>query len=164
MNASTFHVSLHGHFCYRFFTQKEVSSFLVYYTGHGNKSGNWVLPNRCSNVVKLRQILNVWSEATIRYSTESDPQRRLLLICDSCYSGRWVKALNRCHQCQQFCEVEMIAACGSDRVTLYSETKGSDFTRAICGKQNDEVYAPTYTRSLPLPLKENWLSRCTVVS
>ena len=137
---------------FRFFSRRDVTHFTLYFSGHGTKpqSGDWSFGD--DSFIKLKQILNHWSP-------NDQPHKKLLIISNSCFSGSWVKALNRYHQRKEFLGVEMVAACPSD--TLMDENEGSNFTKAICDKNYHFNRVPKYTRSLPMSRQKIWLPKFT---
>ena len=135
-----------------FFSQEDVSFFVLYFTGHGTKRGNWHF--RDGSFITLKQILlHCWS----RSDQPKNKNLKLLIISDSCYSGSWVKALDRYHQRKEYLGVEMVAACRSHEQTWMSNGKGSYFTKAICQKYCHYNKVPKCTHSLSSFLKKIWL-------
>ena len=117
--------------------------------------GDWCFSD--GTFLTLKQVLREWSP---RFNEHT--HKRLQLISDSCYSGSWVKALNRCHQRKEYVGVDMIAACPSNETTSMSNRKGSYFTKAICHKCYHFNTIPKCTRSLSMSQRLNLLTKFTV--
>lgn len=130
---------------YRFFLGgKNGTSFFVYFTGHGNSRGNWIVnstdsPSYNVRYITLRQVLQYWCE-------QDHSDSNLNLIVDCCYSGTWVKSLRRHHQRGEHQNVQMIASCRGKETCKYSRKHGSDFTRAFCMKNYHYRQAYTCTK------------------
>lgn len=128
-----------------------MSSFILYFSGHGMSKGDWLLPDE--SFIKLKEVLQEWSE-----SQSHQTHRDLLIVSDSCNSGAWVKALNRYHQRREYRNVDMVAACLSNDFTLMStRSGGSDFTKALCLNHQRYNRIPTCTHSLQLSKRRSWL-------
>lgn len=106
-----------------FFGQVGVRNYVLYYSGHGEEdSGNWVIGKADMDeveVVTFEEILLLWKNSPAYL------YKQLLIISDSCHSGRWVEKLN-----QLDINVHMYASCRSYE-TCTDTTKGGDFTRLI---------------------------------
>lgn len=66
----------------------EALLFVIYYTGHGErKRGAWCFAN--DTYVQPRELFSKWRQAKGDGSIRQDD--KLLLVCDSCFSGRWAE-------------------------------------------------------------------------
>lgn len=72
------------------FARTDVHAFFIYYTGHGYADdGAWYLgAGRTQNGLAPTELFRLWEESLSGQSGESV----LVVICDSCHSGRWVEA------------------------------------------------------------------------
>ena len=107
-----------------FFDSPGIHNFMVHYTGHGNRRGDWWLPDE--SYITLKRILAIWSRRQHRSTAQT-----LLLTMDSCHSGvniRRLKRLNRYHPQGEYENVKVIGVHG---VAKYDDS-GSDLTKAIC--------------------------------
>ena len=105
-----------------FFSQKDKSNFVLYYTGHGAPKGNWVLNSTESDgndkdeLISLKEIINLWDAATKTCN-------RLVIIADSCHSGAWVDELNKMERK----DIAMNASCQAEK-TCGDTPEGGRFT------------------------------------
>lgn len=66
--------------------------FIIYFSGHGNQDGNWVLDTQDANgdweTISIRDITRVYRERIAEQAVRQ--QCRLLLVSDVCSSGAWL--------------------------------------------------------------------------
>ena len=71
------------------FTRQDVHAFFVYYAGHGCcGNGAWYLGDGANDSLAPAELFRLWQESPSGQSGEST----LLIISDSCFSGKWVEA------------------------------------------------------------------------
>ena len=131
----------------RFFKQRDVRRFVIYYTGHGSngkfgtKPGDWCFEKNDSDessglvYIGLDNILDSWDK--MRQENGSDTfeyegRDILYIIADSCHSGGWVDAITKRELKSdpneiQYRDVHMIASCRANQPCYYT-AKGGDFT------------------------------------
>jgi hypothetical protein len=107
---------------------------ILYYSGHGKaKTGDWCFQGE---FITLDDILSEWQRRP-----NGNRQQVLVIVADCCFSGAWVKALQR--RCVR--NVFMQASCGADE--LAAETpEGGAFTRFWLDRLT-VLHAPSVRRS-----------------
>ena len=69
--------------------QSFFQNFVIYYSGHGDeKTGNWITGYAITDRISLRDILNVWDMKIKDVDDKRTIKRFLIIIADSCYSGK----------------------------------------------------------------------------
>ena len=128
----------------RMFKEVEQDVFVIYYTGHGSETGDWIVPQELQSglqiieSVSLDELLTIWE-----HWQSKDAQ--LIIIADSCHSGSWVKQINE--RDPDKIRVSMISSCGD--VELCSESSnGGDFFDNHKTKQKNFMFNPTYTKDV----------------
>ena len=142
------------------FFQEEYDRYILYYSGHGTKDGNWAIgrtdrSGKCyEEVVTLENILSLW----IKSNTESqvgcfNRQQRpahLIIIADSCHSGAWVDKINLQLKDDVMTNVSMIASCKATELCTDSP-EGGDFTAELLRPEEAEPelsFTPVLTDDL----------------
>jgi hypothetical protein len=61
--------------------RKKAANVVIFFLGHGNKSGDWILKDRALSV---REIIGIWSASAAA---------RLAIVSDCCYAGKQINCL-----------------------------------------------------------------------
>ena len=152
------------------FDDTKRTGFILYYSGHGqSKTGNWCFERiekadqvlnseqktqeikyyKITEFVSLDDILILWQKRKQRQNGDSDKQW-LLIISDACFSGVWVRALEKL----KAKNVQMQASCGSDE-TCVDSIDGGIFTNEFLDGMI--CYGPTLKN-----LKKNTAQKVTL--
>lgn len=104
------------------------SELIVYYTGHGSKCGDWILPSASQSyeAVTLADMLS-WL---------ADQQMPTTIVSDCCFSGNWCKHSTLSPSTlKAFQQLRIISACAEDRMSYIGELLGYFATGAVSTKQ-----------------------------
>lgn len=95
---STSGADIMGKLCDFFSSQRR--GFVIYFSGHGNKDGDWVLTK--DFVLKFDDIFQAFANRKIpgQFKDQRSTQK-LLIISDTCHSGLWVEKLLEKRQAQE---------------------------------------------------------------
>lgn len=132
----------------RMFKESEQDVFLIYYTGHGSKTGDWVVPQELQSgqqvieSVSLDELLTIWEH---RLSKNA----QLIIIADSPHSGAWVKEIDK--KDPRKINVSMISSCKDNEICTESSS-GGHFTSFFLNNTKNEwknsKFTPSYTKNM----------------
>jgi hypothetical protein len=132
----------------RMFKKSDQDVFIIYYTGHGSRTGDWVISHESTQGqirierISLDELLRMWEHYQCK-------DAQLIIIADSCHSGAWVKEINA--KDPQKIRVSMISSC-SDYETCSDSPKGGHFTNYFLdnnqNKQKDFHFIPSRTNDV----------------
>ena len=104
-------------------------NIVIYYTGHGQKyTGHWCFSD---GVVTLDDILQLMKKYKIK--------KRVTIICDCCYSGKWVQQIVKCYDDENM-DVTIQAASWPE-YRAKDTWKGGKFTRLCLMDDTDDDLA-----------------------
>ncbi|KAL4497365.1 hypothetical protein ABPG72_011300 [Tetrahymena utriculariae] len=121
-NIQTLLISLQG-----LFIQPDCCGSLVYYNGHGDKEGNWLLQCMNDQTQKVELVKFQLSNLLTLWEKRASNMKHLFLIMDSCYAGKWVENLKN----QKSTSVSILSACNSSEPTFLIDGFGSYFTNYL---------------------------------
>lgn len=100
--------------------------FVLYFTGHGSEHGDWVLGQQ--SILTFSDVYDAFVSRCCPPEAGLRAMQKLLIIADSCCSGRWVQQLEAKRRQQGSSpdadRVFVQAACCADQATRDQETGG----------------------------------------
>lgn len=124
------------------FSLKSVHIHVVYYTGHGDKEGNWSTSN---GFVTFESLIKLWKD-----SKAYQESAELIIVADCCYSGQWVAKLKQ----SDVNRVSIMASCKADEKS-FDTTKGGAFTVEWLKMVKDPNYKPSMKNQHPMFYSSN---------
>ncbi|KAL4447054.1 hypothetical protein ABPG74_013906 [Tetrahymena malaccensis] len=109
------------------FNQPDCCGSLVYYNGHGDKEGNWLLQCMNDKTQKIELVKFTLNDLLTLWEKRSSNMKHLFLIMDSCYAGKWVENLKNLKSSS----ISILSGCSAIEPTFLIDGFGSYFTNYL---------------------------------
>jgi len=93
------------------------SYFFLYYSGHGDEDGNFVMDD--GSKISFDDVVQLWTaNLNERRDGHGRRRRRLIIVADCCFSGKWVQKLKQYFKTEPGVSIGIQAACREDEYSI----------------------------------------------